>query len=417
MWRVWGTRPGWDDAGYSEFGYFVKNFERSRLLRPFILILVLVVAGLLPGAHAQDLQAAGAALPPKFTRVTLGAGLVGPTAMVYAGSQILVTQKNGAIRIVRADGILKKKPFHVLYVSTEEERGLLGIALDPNYAVNHFVYVYYTTGPGAKQYSGTPENRVSRLKRTANGSIKEKIILDHIPSTGGMHNGGDIHFGFDGKLYVSVGDSYCCPQDAQKLDTLRGKILRINKNGTIPADNPFYNTPGARRETYAFGFRNPWRFTKRASNQTYIVADVGSAKWEEIDSLAAGANYGWPLFEGPCPQTKPDCNPKKVDYGATTKPIHWYGHTQAPEYGPMIAGGVLAENSNYPAPFADAYFYADGGAQWVHVLTLDQSNRVTGRYNFDKGVSFPVSFGQGPDGNVHVVAFSAGAIYKYVYTP
>ncbi|MCC7165187.1 MAG: PQQ-dependent sugar dehydrogenase [Anaerolineae bacterium] len=382
----------------------------------FILALVLLTSlGFVPSA--QELEAARASLPSKFTRVTLGAGMAGPTAMVYVGNKILVTQKNGAIRIIRANGTLKKKPFHQLSVSTEEERGLVGIALDPDYAANGSIYVYYTTGPGAKQYNGTPENRVSRLKKTANGKIKEKIILDHIPSTGGMHNGGDIHFGFDAKLYVSVGDSYCCPGDAQKLDTLRGKILRINKDGTIPADNPFYNTPGARQETYALGFRNPWRFTKRASNQTYIVADVGAAKWEEVDSLAAGANYGWPLFEGPCPQTKPNCAPKKVDYGATTKPIHWYGHVPAPEYGPMIAGGIFAENSNYPAPFADAYFYADGGAQWVHVLTLDASNRVTGRYDFDKGVNFPVAFGRGPDGSVHVVAYGAGAIYKYVYTP
>ncbi|MCC7164598.1 MAG: PQQ-dependent sugar dehydrogenase [Anaerolineae bacterium] len=363
-------------------------------------------------------QSAPNTLPTGFTRETLGAGLNEPTAMVFENNgRILVTEKDGAIRVVRPNGTLRGKPLHTLSVNTYSERGLLGIALDPNYNTNKTIYVYYTTGPAAKRYNGTPENRVARLKKRKDGKgFKEKIILDHIPSTGGNHNGGDIHFGFDGKMYISVGESGCCPDDAQGLDTLRGKILRINSNGTIPSDNPFYNTPGARQETFAYGLRNPWRFTKRESNQTYIVSDVGAGTWEEINSLEPGGNYGWPQFEGPCPFSNPGCNPNTVNYGGTVKPAHWYHHSNGTETGTVIAGGVFAEDSNYPAPYANAYFYGDTNAGWVHAVTMDGNNQVTGQYDLDDDAGAPVAFGRGPDGNVYVVNFG-GSIFKYVYTP
>lgn len=368
-------------------------------------------------AFASVPAEARSVLPAGFARVELGEGLNQPTAMVFKGNRMFVTEKGGAIRVVRANGVLKPTPLTTLNVSTESERGLLGIALDPNYASNGFIYVYYTTGPGAKNYSGDPENRVARLvKRKNRTGFKERILLDHIPSTNGNHNAGDIHFGFDGKLYISVGESGCCPNDAQGLGTLRGKILRLNSDGTIPNDNPFYNTPGARQETFAFGFRNPWRFALRTSNQSYIVADVGSGTWEEIDSLGAGNNYGWPIYEGPCPSNNLACNPDTVNYGSTTKPIHWYNHNTGGETGNVIAGGVFAEGSNYPAPYANAYFYGDTGGGWVHFLTMDDANTVTGHYDFDEAGS-PVAFGRGPDGNVYVVSHFNGVIYKYVYSP
>jgi glucose/arabinose dehydrogenase len=312
------------------------------------------------------------------------------------------------------NGKLRNKPFHTLHVSTENERGLGGIAVDPDYATNRFIYVYYTTAPGAKRYAGTPENRVARLKQGKNGMVKEKIILDHIPALTNIHNGGDLQFGFDGKLYVSVGENGCCANEAKELDTLLGKILRINKDGTIPPDNPFYNVPGARQETYAFGFRNPWRLTPRASNQSFIVADVGEGTWEEIDSLQPGGFYGWPIYEGPCPVVEPECDAQAAVHTGSIKPIYWYHHGKGVEQGDVIAGGVFAENSNYPPPYAEAYFYADGFGGWVHVLTLDASNQVLEHSVFDTGLNFPVSFGRGPDGNVYVVGFG-GVIYKYVY--
>lgn len=365
----------------------------------------------------QRTRAEGGGLPAGFTRQEIGAGLTQPTAIAFFGSKFMVIERAGAIRVIRKNGKLNPQPLGALSVNTDNaERGLLGLALHPDYPNTNFIYVYYTTGPNAKNYNGTPENRVSRLrKRKDKPGFKEKILLDNIPSTNGNHNGGDIHFGFDGKLYISVGDSGCCKDDAQGLNTLRGKILRINPDGSIPTDNPFYNTPNARQETYAYGFRNPWRTTKRASNQTFIVTDVGAGTWEEINSLEEGGNYGWPNFEGPCPADNLDCNPNSVNYNGTIKPIHWYNHDTGDETGNVIAGGVFAEQSNYPAPYADAYFYGDTGAGWVHVLTMDENNQVTNRYDFDESINSPVAFGNGPDGRIYVVSHYGGVIYRYTY--
>src|SRR4029079_9183767 len=144
-------------------------------------------------------------------------------------------------------------------------------AVDPKYRKNHFVYVYYATGTGSKHYSGTPVNRVSRFTTEHGVGIKERILLDNIPSDLGIHNGGDLHFGFDGKLYVTIGDGGKEWGDAAELDNLRGKILALNRNGSAPPDNPFYSTPGALPEIFAYGFRNPFRLAPRPSNSSYIV--------------------------------------------------------------------------------------------------------------------------------------------------
>jgi glucose/arabinose dehydrogenase len=258
---------------------------------------------------------------------------------------------------------------------------------------------------------------VSRFKTSNGVGTQERILLDGIPSDAGNHNGGDIHFGFDGKLYIAVGDGGALHDEAQVQNSLRGKILRINRNGTIPTDNPFYNTnTGTRRSVYGYGFRNPFRFTGRESNQTYIVADVGQNTWEEVDSLQKGANFGWNVYEGPCPANNPGCNPATTNFGSTIAPIHYYNHSAAGETGNVIIGGVFAEGANYPSPYAGAYFYGDNGAGWVHALTMDSSNVVTNRYDFDQ-LSCPVSFAEGPDGNVYVADICSGDIYKYVYAP
>jgi glucose/arabinose dehydrogenase len=363
-------------------------------------------------------QAAGAAPPGGFSRVQVASGFDQPTAFAFERNRIFVTEKStGKVKVVRADGTVRGNPYVTLKVSTNSERGLLGIAVDPDFTTNRYVYVYYTTGPGALNYGGSPKNRVSRFKSSDGVGTQERILLDGIPSDAGNHNGGDIHFGFDGKLYIAVGDGGTFHDEAQVQDSLRGKILRINADGTIPTDNPFYATnTRKRRSVYAYGFRNPFRFTRRESNQTYIVADVGQSTWEEVDSLQEGANFGWNDYEGPCPANTPGCNPATTDFVGTIAPIHYYKHSGVGETGNVIIGGAFANDSNYPSPYAGAYFYGDNGAGWVHVLTMDSSNVVTNQSDFDQ-LGCPVSFAQGPDGNVYVADICSGAIYKYVYAP
>ena len=375
------------------------------------------------------------ALPNGFSQVPVATGLNQPTAFAFKGAQIFVTEKaSGQVRVVRPDGSLRPSPLLTVSVSSQSERGLLGIALDPDFGNNKFIYIYYTTGPGALGYTGSPKNRVSRFTfMSGTGTATdETIVVDNIPSDAGNHNGGDIQFGFDGALYVGVGDGGQFHSDAQGLSTLRGKLLRVHGDGTSPSDNPYRNEVGARRcgrpsgpppgtgpckEIFAYGFRNPFRFSMRQANSSVIVADVGEGTWEELDTLLIGRNYGWNSVEGPCFLSSPNCTPGTISYPAQFEyPIHYYNHSGAGEVGQTIIAGAFAENgSNYPAPYAGAYFYGDYSASWVHVLTMDVNNNVTGLLDFT-ALSSPVCFRNGPDGNVYVLSL-AGTLYKYVYAP
>lgn len=375
-----------------------------------LLIFALVL--FLFGLALRAASAAPRALPAGFTREMVVTGLDQPTAFAFDGGTIYVASKNGSIRVVLPDGSLRAQPYATLSVSNQYERGLLGLALHPDYANQPYVYVYYTTGPGALNYSGAPTNRVSRLLTVNGVGVQEQILLDNIPASGsGIHNGGDIQFGPDGRLYIAVGDSDNM-KSAQRLSSLAGKILRINANGRVPRRNPFFKTKKARPEIYAYGFRNPFRISFLRSRNALFAGDVGWGKWEELDSIQRGRNYGWPLFEGPCPLNV-YCDPSKTDFGATTPPIWYYSHTTDP-YNAILVG-AFAEGSNYPAPFNGALFLGDLFG-WVRVLSVDAQNTVTAVTDFDT-LSSPVCFRLGPDRNIYVASLAEGAIYRYKYTP
>lgn len=373
-----------------------------------VLGLILLV-GIVSSARVN---ARAAALPAGFTRELMAQGLIHPTAFAFTADGILVAQQGGVIQVVQNDGSLRAQPYATLNVSTEIERGLVGLALHPKYPTKPYVYVYYTTGPGALNYSGTPVNRVSRF-RTVNGfGTNEEILLDNIPSPTAAHNGGDLQFGADGKLYISVGDGNVdSGMQAQVRQNLSGKILRLNPDGTIPADNPFVNKRKARHEIYAYGFRNPFRMTLRAKTQALFVADVGWGEWEEVSVLQAGGNYGWNMFEGPCP-INTHCDPSQTDFGGTIPPAYYYDSSVSSPT--SVIGGVFAEGSRYPKPYKGAYFFGDLNG-WVHVAKFDKQNRVRQVLDFDTGV-VPTQFRLGADKNVWVVDFAFGNLYRYVYT-
>jgi glucose/arabinose dehydrogenase len=236
-----------------------------------------------------------ATLPPGFSETSIN-GLSNPTAMEIApDGRIFVCEQGGALRVIK-NGVLLSTPFLTLSVDSNGERGLLGIAFDPNFATNHFLYVYYTV-------TSTPRhNRVSRF--TANGDVaavgSEAVIreLDNL-SSATNHNGGAIHFGPDGKLYVAVGEN-ANGSNSQTLSNRLGKVLRINSDGTIPGDNPFFNTAaGANRSIWALGLRNPFTFAFQPGTGRLFINDVGEVTWEEINDGIAGSNYGWNISEGP----------------------------------------------------------------------------------------------------------------------
>jgi glucose/arabinose dehydrogenase len=254
------------------------------------LVLHVVLASL------PALTASGATLPSGFTESSLGGPLATPTAMTLApDGRLFVCEQGGALRVIK-DGALLATPFLTVPVDSSGERGLLGVALDPSFAANGFVYVYHTTT------TPTRHNQVSRF--TANGDValpgSEVVILDLDPLSGATnHNGGAIHFGPDGKMYVAVGEN-ANPPNSQSLATRLGKILRIEADGSIPTDNPLLDqTSGPNQAIWALGLRNPFTFTFERGTGRMFINDVGQDTWEEIDDGIAGANYGWPVTEGP----------------------------------------------------------------------------------------------------------------------
>jgi glucose/arabinose dehydrogenase len=307
--------------------------------------------------------------------------------------RLFVAQKGGALRVV-SGGVLLSTPFLSVSVDTAGEQGLLGVAFDPSFSSNRFVYVYYSS-------LATGQNRVSRFTASstnpnvaATGS--EFVLLDNITGTATNHQGGALDFGTDGKLYVAVGDDGNST-DADELDTLRGKILRLNSDGSIPADNPFVGVAGARGETWAYGLRNPFSFAVDPGSARIYVNDVGENTWEEVNALARGANYGWPTCEGPQGNGVGTCTSSAFTY-----PIHAYTHA----VGRAITGGAFYRGSTFPAEYQGAYFFGDylgGFIKW-----LDTGNVV----HDWRAAQSPVAIRVGSDGALYYASIGNGIIYR-----
>jgi len=344
--------------------------------------------------------ASAATLPPSFAEAAVASGLSNPTAMAFApDGRLFVCLQGGQVRVIE-NGVLLAAPFVTLTVDASGERGLLGFAFDPNFATNHFVYIYYTaTTPSA-------HNRVSRF--IANGNVavagSETVILDLDNLSGATnHNGGALHFGLDGKLYMGVGEN-ATPNNSQLFTNLLGKILRINADGTIPGDNPFLGqTSGKNQAIWAMGLRNPYTFAFHPTSGRMLINDVGQDTYEEINDGFAGSNYGWPASEGPT------SNPN------FTGPIYYYPHTGGPIVGCAITGGAFYNptTTQFPPSFIGKYFFADFCSGWIKVLDPANNNTVA---DFATGISSPVDLQVGPDGNLYYLARGSGSILRIFYT-
>jgi YVTN family beta-propeller protein len=217
-----------------------------------------------------------------------------PVALAFAADGRLFYNelRTGKIRVIQ-NGTLLPEPFYKFAVAGQPETGLLGLALDPDFAHNHYVYVFYTSVPDGATDSGGSNgpNEVVRLTDVANKGTDLTSIL-HLPS-GPIHNAGTLRFGFDGKLYVSLGDNDQ-GSNAQDLNSLAGKILRVNPDGSIPDDNPFVGQPGKQGAIWAYGLRNPYSFAFHPVGHTLIAPENGPGDNDELDVIMRGANYGWP---------------------------------------------------------------------------------------------------------------------------
>jgi glucose/arabinose dehydrogenase len=347
------------------------------------------------GLLAVTVPAAAAILQPGFTENRIASGISRPTAMAFApDGRLFVCQQTGQLRVIK-DGVLLPTPFLTVTVNSSGERGLLGVAFDPNFAANGFVYVYYT--------ATTPNihNRVSRF--TANGDVaaagSEVVVLDLNPLSGATnHNGGAVHFGPDGKLYIAVGENATRP-NSQTLNNLLGKILRINADGSIPTDNPFYTTAqGVNRAIWALGLRNPFTFSIHPLSGQMFINDVGASTWEEINEGAAGANYGWPQTEG------------RTNNPAFKSPLYVFGRGNGPFVGCAVTGGAIYHGmpAQFPAEYVGHYFFADFCGGWINRLDPNTLSVTT----FASGIDAPVDLLVGPDGSLYYLARGAGSVFR-----
>jgi glucose/arabinose dehydrogenase len=346
----------------------------------------------------------GQTYPTDFAQTPVVSGISQPTVMAFApDGRIFVARQNGVLRVIK-DGALLSTPFVTLTVNSTGERGLIGIALDPDFDTNHFIYVYYTV-PGSP-----PHNRISRF--LANGDVAEadsEVVVLELDALSGAtnHNGGAMHFGKDGKLYVAIGEN-ATPAHAQNLDTYHGKLLRINKDGGIPEGNPFTTGSEQRRRVWAYGLRNPYTFSIHPVTGRILLNDVGQGSWEEInDATVGGRNFGWPATEGMF-------NP--ATYPNYTLPIYAYGHGSGDGLGCAITGGTFFSptQTNYPAQYAESYFFQDLCGNWINRLDLSGDDAVVS--SFATSISGNgLSITTGPDGNLYYLSRSAGAVLRIVY--
>ena len=366
------------------------------VLARWFLILAFLIASL------WTITARAATLPSGFAETRVAAGMASPTAMAIApDGRIFVAQQGGALRVVK-NGALLSTPFLNVSVNSSGERGLLGVAFDPNFAANSFVYVYYTT-------SGSPiHNRVSRFTASAANpdvaAAGSEVQLLNLPtlSSATNHNGGAIHFGTDGKLYIAIGDN-ANSANSQSFTTTLGKVLRINPDGSIPADNPFLTqTTGINQAIWARGLRNPFNFAIDRTSGRIHVNDVGQDSWEEVNNAAGGANFGWPQTEGP--------NPAGV--AGVTYPIHSYQNagsncaiTGAAFYRPTTA--------TFPADYVGRYFFGDYCGGFIRTLSPPNYSTSTG---FATGISSLVDIQVHPDGSLYYLARGGGELFRVQFT-
>lgn len=339
--------------------------------------------------------------PAGFQQVLVANGISNPTVMAFApDGRLFVAQQTGALRIIQ-NGVLLATPAITLSVNSSGERGLLGIAFDPNFASNNFIYLYYTLSSAAN-------NRISRFTMNGNTIVagSESVVLNLDPLSGATnHNGGTIDFGPDGKLYVGIGEN-ANTAHAQNLDTYHGKILRINSDGSVPAGNPFVGGTAQRQRVWEYGMRNPYTLSIQPGTGRIFVNDVGQNAWEEInDCTTGGLNYGWPTAEGF------SSNP------AFTNPVYAYAHGGGVGFGCAITGGTFFNptSSNYPSQYTGRYFFLDFCNNWIDMLTL--SGGTATRSNFASSIAgSPVGMATGPDGNLYFLSRANSAVYKITFT-
>lgn len=338
-------------------------------------------------------------LPEGFIAQQIVSG-INPVAIDFDPSgRLFITELTGNILLVEND-IVQDEPVGAIPVDNTGERGLYGIAFDPDFEFNQYIYLYYSV-------QNANHNRLGRFKLHDNHIHyeDEEILMEFDFTTAVIHNGGDIKFGPDGKLYIAVGDGGT-PALAQSHNSLFGKILRINSDGSVPTDNPFYTTnQGIYKSIYAYGLRNP--FTFDFNGNTLFASDVGQSAYEEINDILPGKNYGWPIVEGMLSSNGVAAPENYID------PVYAYSHAE----GCAITGAAFynPQVNTFPDEFKNKYFFGDYCNNTIKALDpetraanlfLENGNGPTFIKISEQGEMYVGAFGGGNQGSVWKITYS-----------
>ncbi|HEY8401349.1 MAG TPA: PQQ-dependent sugar dehydrogenase [Cytophagaceae bacterium] len=395
----------------------------------FICTALWIVFASCDNAAQQQKESVSMSDAVTFKLTVLAAPVISPVYLTHAADgsgRLFFLEQHGRIRIIK-NGNLIEKPFLdisskiVSQSNTYSERGLLGLAFHPDYKNNGKFYVYYSAPSQGRGDNHT--SVISEFKVSSNPDIadtKERVIMT-FGQPESNHNGGQLLFGKDGYLYIGSGDGggggdkHGIMGNAQDLSNLLGKILRVDINGkepyTIPADNPFVGkSKNARGEIWAYGLRNPWRFSVDKETGTMYCGDVGQNKYEEINIIEKGGNYGWRKYEGFHVYDEDMVLPEDK----VIMPIHEYSH----DVGNSICGGVVYRGKN--KDFNGKYIFGDWSGKLFYLQQVENKwERVVPVIKGLKEGTTLNNIGEGEDGEIYVLVQEqvgpnkkGGIIYK-----
>ena len=357
----------------------------SGVLQRAFLVVVLAGLGITPPSSATT-------LPPGFVEELLVDGLHEPMSMAWGSDgELWLGGQQGHVWVLRGTELVEVAR---LAVSNRSERGVLGIAVDPDFEQNRHVWIYYST-------DGPPfRNRLVRFRNVGDQLIDETLILETPVLSAEVHNGGCIRFGPDDTIFLSTGDDLQPGDTSQNPDDIRGKILHINRDGSPAQDNPYIDGGGDPR-VWAIGFRNPWRFSLQPETGNLFIGDVGDHSYEELDIGVPGGNFGWDRVEGPEPP----------GVSGMSYPIYSYPHTS--EIGHAIIAGEHANAQNFPPEYKGNFFFGDAVTNEILRMVLDESNQPISVEVFASDTpGGPVDIRFGPDGALYYISFAGDRLFR-----